>query len=100
MRSIISHKGMFDRKTFGWKQIDGLTMASMGRSRPNQEYSERFSNLINIFIKRDNRESMTTIFTSLVGMWLHESHSHKMFEPETLVKVTLDIMDSVKASQK
>ena len=35
LRSIVSHKGVYDRKSYKWKEVKDLTIAAMGRVKNN-----------------------------------------------------------------
>lgn len=106
LRSLISHKGIYDRKTLKWKQISDVTIAAMGRVGHDDpsECNTRLSNILNIFIKRDHRENMVSIFSKMVELWFNDSelknNIFNIIDPQVVARTTLDIMDQVRIIQK
>lgn len=74
LRQQISHKGMFDRRNFGWKATQDVSVGVVAREPSTQGVDcHRFFNLFNLFVLREDYRQLRTIFSSLLKTWLKQA---------------------------
>lgn len=71
LRQVISHKGLFDRRNYSWKNVEDVVVNVVGRVPTTEVVGcRRFLNRFALFSIRERQEMMGVVFGGLVKGWL------------------------------